>query len=70
MKGENLFLASDSLSTFPDPLSALPSSECSLIVAHGQLEQLIREGQLEEWNRQKGIVEEEAEAFLDEGSRL
>ena len=25
---------------------------------------------MEEWNRQKGIVEEEAEAFLDEGSRL
>lgn len=45
-------------------------SEYSLVVAHEQLEQLIKDAQLEEWSDQKGIIEEDAEAFQDEDSGL
>ena len=42
----------------------------SLVVAHEQLEQLIKDAKLEEWNSRQGIVEEEAKAFQSENGKL
>ena len=47
-----------------------PIESFSLVVSHEQLEQLIREARLEEWSERKGLIEEKAEAFQDEGGRL
>ena len=42
----------------------------SLVVAHEQLEQLIKDAKLEEWNSRQGIEEEEAKAFQSENGKL
>ncbi|MGN0309057.1 MAG: DEAD/DEAH box helicase, partial [Bacteroides sp.] len=45
-------------------------SELTVVITHERLEELIGQAGLEEWNKQKGILEEETEAFQPEGSRL
>ena len=47
-----------------------PIEDFSLVVAHEQLEQLIKDAKLEEWNSRQGIVEEEAKAFQSENGKL
>ena len=47
-----------------------PIEDFSLVVAHEQLEQLIKDAKLEEWNSRHGIVEEEAKAFQSENGKL
>ena len=47
-----------------------PIEDFSLVVAHEQLEQLIKDAKLEEWNSKQGIVEEEAKAFQSENGKL
>ena len=42
----------------------------SLVIAHEQLEQLINDAELEEWNNRQGIAEEAAEAFRSENSKM
>ena len=42
----------------------------SLVIAHEQLEQLIKDAKLEEWNSRHGILEEEAKAFQSENGKL
>ena len=42
----------------------------SLVIAHEQLEQLINDAELEEWNNRQGIAEEAAEAFRSENGKL
>ena len=42
----------------------------SLLIAHEQLEQLINDAKLEEWNNRQGIAEEAAEAFRSENSKM
>ena len=42
----------------------------SLLIAHEQLEQLINDAELEEWNNRQGIAEEAAEAFRSENSKM
>ena len=47
-----------------------PIEDFSLVVAHEQLEQLIKDAKLEEWNSRQGILEEEAKAFQSENGKL
>ena len=47
-----------------------PIEDFSLVVAHEQLEQLIKDAKLEEWNSRQGIAEEEAKAFQSENGKL
>ena len=42
----------------------------SLVIAHEQLEQLINDAELEEWNNRQGIAEEAAEAFRSENGKM
>ena len=42
----------------------------SLLIAHEQLEQLINDAELEEWNNRQGIAEEAAEAFRSENGKM
>ena len=47
-----------------------PIEDFSLVIAHEQLEQLIKDAKLEEWNSRQGILEEEAKAFQSENGKL
>ncbi|MDD5896388.1 MAG: DEAD/DEAH box helicase, partial [Prevotellaceae bacterium] len=42
----------------------------SFVIAHEQLEQLINDAELEEWNNRQGIAEEAAEAFRSENGKM
>ena len=51
-------------------INNLEINSFSLVIAHEQLEQLINDAELEEWNNRQGIAEEAAEAFRSENGKM